>query len=328
MLRAGNLEIVWQKELPIKKGEKLKQLIILDGRIYGLSDKNYIFSLNRANGNPIFSKPLTRLALPVLGVGLYDNELFSIIGNRLVEIEPDSGKQLSSTGLKIGVTCPVARNGLFYYVGGTDRRLHTMRVKDKVEVFNVAAENESMISSIIADEDFIVFTTDAGNVISISSDRAKKRWQFDTAGGVIDPIVRDGKWLFISSRDTSVYKVDITTRALGFKYSTGTVLDTGPIVGRKVVYQNVREKGLVAIDKQSGKLIWRLPQGLGLLTESGTKAYVLTRNGTLVVMDNEKAKELYSFNFADISKYVSNVADSKIYIADDRGKIACLQPVK
>jgi hypothetical protein len=50
--------------------------------------------------------------------------------------------------------------------------------------------------------------------------------------------------------------------------------------------------------------------------------------GTLVVMDNKKAKQLYLVNFAGVSRYASNVADSRIYIADKSGRIACFKPIR
>ena len=83
-----------------------------------------------------------------------------------------------------------------------------------------------------------------------------------------------------------------------------------------------------AIDKNSGALIWQLPEGVDLLAEVNGKAYVITNVGMLVVMDNKKAKRLHSVNFARVSKYATNVTDSKIYIADEAGRIACLRPVK
>ena len=45
-------------------------------------------------------------------------------------------------------------------------------------------------------------------------------------------------------------------------------------------------------------------------------------------MDNEQAKHLYTVNFAGVSRYAANVADSKMYIADETGRIACLKPFK
>jgi len=45
-------------------------------------------------------------------------------------------------------------------------------------------------------------------------------------------------------------------------------------------------------------------------------------------MDNAKARKLYSVNFAHVSKYAANAMDDKIYIADKRGRIACLEPTE
>jgi len=75
-------------------------------------------------------------------------------------------------------------------------------------------------------------------------------------------------------------------------------------------------------------LIWQLPEGLDLLAEANGKAYVMTSARTLVVMDNRRAKRLYSVNFTRVSRYAANVADSKIYIADEEGRIVCLRPVE
>ncbi len=74
--------------------------------------------------------------------------------------------------------------------------------------------------------------------------------------------------------------------------------------------------------------MWSVPGGVDLLAEDKDKAYVITKNRTLVVMDNVSAKKLYSVNFAQVSRYAANITDSKIYIADERGRIACLQPVE
>jgi hypothetical protein len=73
--------------------------------------------------------------------------------------------------------------------------------------------------------------------------------------------------------------------------------------------------------------MWEVPGGIDLLVEVAGKAYVIAK-GRLVVMDNKKAKRLYSVNFAGVSKYAANMADSKIYIANEAGRIACLKPVK
>jgi outer membrane protein assembly factor BamB len=327
LLEHGRLKILWQGELPIKETESLERLFIVGNRIYALSDRKYMVSLNREKGNVIFSRTVAEAGLPVIGLELYKEKLFSVIGNELVEINPGFGRELSSERMAFGVVSPAARNSIYYYIAGTDRRLHVVRADDMVEMFQVAAENDSMPTSVVAEEDFFVFATDAGNVIGVQADEPRRLWQFEAANGIAGQIVNDGRSLFFASKDTNVYRIDIAGRFI-WKRQTEAELGRGPRVTQRVVYQYVRNKGMTAIDKQDGKVMWRVPGGVDLLAEVSGKAYVITKMGELVVMDNRKLKRLYSVNFASVSRYASNLEDSKIYIADRSGRIACLEPIE
>ena len=328
LLEAAGLKILWENKLPMKSSESLERLFILGNRIYALSDRNYMICLNREKGNVIFSRSVADAGLPVVGLELYKDELFSIVGNELVEINPEFGTERSAKRLKFSVVCPAARNSLYFYIAGSDRRMHTLRAEDKVEVFEAAAKDDSMITSIVADENFVVFATDGGGVTSMLADKPKRLWSFYAAEGISGSIVRDGKSLFFASKDTNVYKVNILTGELVWKYQTAAVLERSPRVSESIVYQYVHGQGLVALDKKNGELIWELAEGVDLLTEADGKAYVIANSGKLVVMDNKKGKQQYSVNFAGVSKYASNVPDSKIYISDEDGRIACLKPVE
>jgi outer membrane protein assembly factor BamB len=330
LLKHAKLEIVWQTDLLWEQGESLKDLRILGNRIYAMSNRNYIISLSREKGTVIFERALAPVGYRIIGLELYNDELFSTFGNELVQINPEFGTNRNTTRLEFSVVCPAARNSSYFYLSGTDNRIHTLRAGDKVQVFEVSADNDSTITSIIADEDFIIFGTKEGNVVSITPDGPRRLWQFDAAGSISGPIVRDEDSLFFASRDTNVYRVDIVDgqkKEFVWKHQTAAVLDRPPRIGEKVVYQHVLYKGLSAINKENGKLMWEVPGGIDLLTEAAEKAYVITK-GRLVVMDNKKAKRLYSVNFAGVSIYTANLADSKIYIANKAGRIACLKPVE
>ncbi len=336
VLKQAELEILWETKLPINMGENLNRLLIpfdcsqdkFGSRIYGLSDRNFMVGMNRETGNVIFKRTVATTGLPVMGLELCKDELFSIIGDKLVEISLESGEERSAKRLGFGVTCPAARNSSHFYVAGVDRRMHVLRSEDKVQVFAVAAESDSVITSIVADENSVIFATADGNVISISPDKSRRLWQFDAAGGIVQPIVRDGNALFVASGDTNIYKLNARTGKFVWKYQTGAKLEKGPQVTSGVVYQYVRNEGLVALDKENKKLLWQLADGVDLLAEANGRAYVITRAGKLAVMDNKKAKQIYTVDMPGVSAYATNVADSKIYIADKSGRIACLQPIK
>lgn len=332
LLKHARLETVWTRKMPIKKGESLERLFVLGNRVCALSSHNYIVCLDREKGGFVFSRPFAPAEFMVLGLDLYKGEqeeqLVSIVGNRLVEVNPVSGVELRSKRLDFGVTCPAARNNSYFYVAGADRRLRTFRAQDKVKLFEVAAPNNSLITSVVAGDEFVVFATDAGNVMAIEPDRPLRRWRFDAADGIIGPVVRDRQSLFIASKDTYVYKLDLGTGTPPvWKYQTDAILNTAPRVTEGVVYQYVHNKGLTAIDKDSGKFLWRVDDGLDLLAEAKAKAYVFKKKGELVVMDNKIKRRLYSVNFAGVSRYAANVTDSRIYIADKEGRIACLRPL-
>ncbi|MHC4694786.1 MAG: PQQ-binding-like beta-propeller repeat protein [Planctomycetota bacterium] len=331
LLKHAKLKKVWQAELVFDQGEQLRDLYILGNRIYALSNRNYIVSLNREKGGVIFERSFGAVGLRVLGLGLYNDELFSIVGSELVEVNPEFGTVRGSTPLEFGAVCPPARNNSYFYLGGADGRIYTLRADDKVQVFKVAAGNDSMITSIMADENFVVFGTEGGNLISITPNGPTRLWQFDAAGGIAGPVIREGESLFFASKDTNVYRIDMIDNMSGsefiWKYQTAAMLDRAPRVTPKVVYQHVLYEGLFAINRESGKPMWEVPGGIDLLTEAAGKAYVMAK-GRLVVMDNKKSRRLYSVNFAGVSRYASNLTDSKIYIANKTGRIVCLQPVK
>jgi outer membrane protein assembly factor BamB len=331
LLEHAKLKILWQNQLPIKKSENLEKLFIVSNRIYTLSDQNYMVSLNRVNGNVVFSKSIAPAGFPIMGLSLYRNALISVIGNTLVQLDPDTAAENKIIDMEYRVACPAARNSSFFYVSGSDRRLHTYNADNKVQAFEVSASDESMITSVIADAEFIVFGTEGGSLVSFTPDKPKLLWQFNVSDAIIGPIVHDEMSLYFAIKGTYVYRIDIDypmSARLGWRCQMPGILDRAPRVTRQVVYQYAISGGMTAINKQNGSSLWSLKQGTDLLAEANGKAYIFTNAGALAVMDNSGGKTLYTVNFANVSRYAANTEDSKIYIADQRGRLACLEPVE
>jgi outer membrane protein assembly factor BamB len=331
LLESAKLRIVWQRELPIRDVESLQRLFVLGDRIYALSDRNHLFSLAKKDGKTIFGRSIAPAGFEILGPELYGNELISVIGDKVVELSTEFGRRLGAKSIGVGIVCPATRNSSYCYVSGVDNRLHTLRAENKVQAFEVSAENESTITSVVADDNFVIFGTDGGNVICIMANKPNRLWQFNAAGPLAGPVVQNGSSLFFACKDTNVYRIDMVNPMmvrLIWKHQTEGVPDRAPRVTENMVYQYVPGRGLAAIDRQSGGSVWSLPEGVDLLTETADKAYAITNLNTLVVMDNSTAKRLYWVNFAGVSAHVANTPDSTIYIADKRGRVTCLEPVE
>ncbi len=328
ILEAAKLQLVWQKSIPVQTGEIPKKLTIIGDRVYLLTDRNYLVSMNRFNGNIGFSRSIGQPGFPVLQISRYKNEIYSIVGNELLQIDADSGDNISLKNYHYGIVCPAARNASYFYIAGSNRRIITYNAKNNVQVFQVAAEDDSQITSVLADENIVVFSTVSGNVIAITPDKPTKLWSFKAAEFVVEPMVRDGQGLFFANKDTCVYSLNVADGMLNWKFQAGAVLEKAPRVTSRTVYQFLGDKGLAAIHRLDGTLAWQLQHGSDLLSEFGGKIFIITKEGTIVVMDEKTASQLYSFNLAGVSVFGSNVTDSYIYIADNKGRIACLKPVE
>jgi outer membrane protein assembly factor BamB len=327
-LADSGLEILWQSELPIKRGETLDKLIILDNRVYALSSRNFLIALNRDSGSFIFSKVLTDPDFPVIGFDFYQNELFTIEGGKLLEMNPESGVNTSVTPLPFTVACPPVRNSAFFYIAGTDGRIRVFRAADMVKMFEVGAPDNSAINSVVAEDEFVIFTTDTGRCISFDANAPKYLWQFNAEGGIAGPVAKNAESMFFASKDTYVYRFEAATGKFIWKCSMGERLQEGPDVTAKCVYQYSRDKGLAAIDRASGKILWRLPEGKRLIAEAGDKAYLASGTDRIIVANIGKDKQQSEIRIPGVAKCAVNVIDSKIYVADNMGRIACLKPAK
>ncbi|MCL5280774.1 MAG: PQQ-binding-like beta-propeller repeat protein [Planctomycetes bacterium] len=330
LLDHANLRSVWELTLPLKKGEKFVAITLLGDRLYLRSDQNYLWSLDRAKGEVVFSRSIAPPGIPVLGLTLYGNSLLSVIGNKFVELDLGSGKEQRVSDLELSIVTPPVRNSEFLYVGAADRRLHVFRVKDLVRIFPVTADDDSLVTTVVADDSLVAFGTDAGDLVGMAPDAPKRLWSFKAPEAVAGPVIRDGNSFYFASADTNVYRVDATEGSgavLTWKYQTEAILDRSPAVTKDFVYQYAVGRGLTAIAKQTGKAAWSLPEGIDLLAEAGTRAYVITRDRTLAVMDNAAGQKLFAVNFAPVTDHAANTMDARIYLTDDTGRVTCLEPM-
>jgi len=329
LLKHAGLRLVWEKKLPMKSSENLNKLYFMVGRLFALSDHNYMASMDRVTGEIIFARSVAPKGIPVVRMTPYRDQLLAAYANRLIVFDPEIGDTVKVKLMGYKIVCPPARNDEFLYLSGVDNRLHVSRSSDYVELFNVATDNNSRINSILADNRSVIFTTDRGNIISMHPDKAKRFWQFDAAGAIVGALDREDDSLFFASDDTNIYRVDVSnlsSHRLAWKHQVPGVPVDGPRVTASVVYQAVRGKGVVAIDKRFGSQLWILPHGDEFLAEKAGRAYIMTHDRTIAVMDNSSGKRLYELNCAAVSVCAPNPTDAMIYVGSESGWVLCLQP--
>ena len=327
-LKPADLEIVWTYNLPMAHGEGLKNFSILGDRLYTISGRNYLVSLDREKAQPAYSWQLARPGLTFCGLRQYDSRIYSIVGADLVSFDAQDGTMYLSKPLGFGPVCPPARNTSFFYVAGTDRRVHVMQADDMVQLFEVSANDDGDITCVTADDDMIAFATDAGTLAAMLPGKPLQLWRFEASGAINGPVAYDGRQFVFSSKDAYVYAVDRSKGELIWKFLTPALLTDEPKVTQRYVYQYVTGHGLLALDKATGALAWRLPEGIDLLAENGRSVYVIAEQSKLVLFDNKNLKKLCEVEIPGVTRWAANTADAGIYLADESGRIACIKPIK
>ena len=333
LLDHAGLDANWQVSVSLQITEKIDRLIIHGSNIFVLTDENHLICLDRTTGKQRFSFDLTSPDTPLDGPGFYEDQMFFMSGKRLIVVNMQLGVIIATHELQnIGPSAAAfpVRNSELFYIASSNRRMFAVDVDGRTKRFALAADNDSVINNLLAEEDYLVFSTDVGNIVSVESGRAKKIWQFDLPSASINSLVKDGPWIYAASADTKLYKIEARNGQQGWKapFHAGTPLTFAPRIGKSHVYQYAKKSGFYAINKTSGKQTWHLENGVDLLCESNSVAYVFDVPGQLTAMHNITGEKLFTVNVAEANLAASNTIDSQIYIANSYGRIMAISPQK
>ncbi len=329
LLREAGLQMSWQTTLPVEKGEGIDRLFVHDKYLYILTGSNYMVCMDRAKGTMRFGLQLADEGLWICPPLYAEGKLWFMIGTTLKILDPFSGvikDAYSFTTIGRSSVCNMSRNDTHLFVAGSERRLNALHLDGFWRDFQVTAQDDSLITSLVADNKRVVFATEEGTVYAISAQGPVKQWQYDVIGEIQARIVTDQVSVYVSSLNTKLYRLDIQTGKMlwDYPFQAGAQLLDPVRIGKEVVYQPAGYNGLYAIDRANGTLRWQVADGVAMITEIENRAYLMARNGVLVVMDNEKGKKIRSVNFSAVTDYAYNNQDGVLYVADEKGRVAAI----
>jgi outer membrane protein assembly factor BamB len=332
LLSQAGLQSAWQIQLPLKPLEQVERLNVFGDYLYVLTDRNFFFCIDRNTGAVHTLLQIATAGLPVLPPLYFEKNSAFLVGQELKIFNPVTGQITRTMKLSQmdGSRGGIAQNSTFLYICGSDNRLYAFTADEGISAFTVTADNDSAIYSVLATDEMVWFGTVAGNIVAISPASPQKIWQRNLSGKMTVPLILDGGFIYAAGLDTKLYKFDATrgTPVWEIPFLAGGPIRDPLILGKTCVYVYTVNTGLHAVDKQTEKEVWPpLSQGCAVLAEKGNLAYVYVQPGILSVMDNAAGKEVLSVNIAGVDRYAMNMTDSKVYLADKKGRVLAAAPV-
>ena len=321
LLKEAGLQTDWQIDISLMSGEKINHLLVAESFVYVITDINTVFCFDRFNGNLRFIRQLARPNLPMNRPTEYQGALYTVVGDELWKLDPQTASVKMVQNLVNSSVCPIVLTRENLYVCGLDNRVSCYDKDDKWLKFQITADNDSAITSLIVEGEFMWFATEEGNVFSTSSYEPVRYWAFNASGKISGSIAKNDKYVYVSSEDTMVYKLSAATGRLAWKAPLGSRLIERANVYDDYVYQQTSGGGIFALDNETGNIVWKDPAAKSFVARDGDDVYVFTEDKTLNVMSNNDKGSRLKINFSNVDRCGLNTYDENIYILSNDGKL-------
>lgn len=206
--------------------------IIAGDRVVVTTDKGYVYVLQSASGQVIWSRPLELGAqAPLLGA----DRIFVSVGRALYALDLQSGVvdwEFEAAGT---ITTQPVLDGDNVLIGTERGTLQAIAIAGGNEQFRYAARGSLRAAPAIGEQ--LLFVVDqAGSLTALSADGRRVEWRFDAGAAITaTPVLADGKLLFGASNGV-VYALDARRGRLLSRLQLNGSIETPVILGDGVIY--------------------------------------------------------------------------------------------
>jgi outer membrane protein assembly factor BamB len=142
----------------------------------------------------------------------------------------------------------------------------------------------------------------------------------------------DSGIVYVASMDTKLYALQQANGKIKWQYfASGVPLQDKPDVTADTVYQRVRGRGLVAINKSEGKDFrearWSNADAEKFLADDEKHTFVLTRDGLITALDKSNGKPVWTSKEKNFAALGTNPKDGSIFAVNKWGQLLCIKAV-
>ncbi len=149
---------------------------------------------------------------------------------------------------------------LNFYTGCVSHNEHNMLEENfKISIAGEYQRYKWIISSLATHKGELFFGGFDNNLYCTDIKSGKIKWKFKTGGECYFPPIFSTDKIFFTSFDLYLYALDFTGKEI-WKYKLPNRVKNSPLFSFGLVVVSVKDFGLIALDSNTGKLIWKQPQ--------------------------------------------------------------------
>lgn len=347
VLNKVGLDEKWAIDSVNSGGAKIKHILKKGNNLLIYNSDSILYCLNMDTGRTKWEKRFPKKFGNIALLSYYQNRVLLAISNNIFEIDIDSGVQSNNWEVPFKPTSTVARDENYLFVGGSDNMFYCLELPNLVGSWKSLHSNppkgDIWIDTRIVEGETvgsIYFACNNGKMYATSYEKPSLLWTLETTGD-IPGCVFNKDACFLPSTDTSLYCVNSQSGRIFWKFLAGGKLYDLPSITSNYVYQAVRNKSLVCLERYpdgnspasglervSPEVVWELDKGTKFICEVGSRVYAATELGQLVVMNNNTGEKEGSIDIPGVDMIYSNPDDDYLVLANEAGAVTVLRPVK
>ncbi len=325
-LTPAGLAKFWQLRLPLDLGQTLTDLHRVDDQLFAVTADGYAFAIDAATGTLRWMQQVTRGGYRLHSPARAGDRAVFVTPATVIEYDWYYGTPIRRFELRFPAASPPASDGQLLFLGGVNQRLYAFPIGADFERWKVVTGGP-IVSRPTLFSGTLCFASDSGQVFACRPSDKSHVWVQRPGGAVTADLVADENGVYVASRDNSLYLLDPVSGGTRWRARLSGSLTSPPAVTPTVAYQYCRDDGLVAITTapipENDRILWKLPDGLALLTVSDKLAYVLTRGQEIVAVQIDGGAVAHRVPAFGFTLPTAATAEKAFFIASPDGRVFC-----
>jgi len=334
-LEQAGFRLHWEASLPLASGDTLVAGYLRDEALYVVSDFGRLFAVTTDSGLIRWAAEVTApdyTIYPPTHVVTVDATGPVVVPTATETFVYDrySGRQLRRFQPDYTNAGPVVAVDDVILSGSTASRFYATRVEFQqniapLKLWEVATDGTVTAQPLLFDRDHVLFASRGGTVFACRAIDKQLRFRSRVGGSIIGDPAIDASGAYVSSTDRSLYKIDLNDGAILWRARFEAPLETGPVLVAHAVLQASDREGLTAIDPDTGKARWSIPDACKFASHSKAGDVLISNHDELLVIDHETGEVYSRVPTTDVVDVTPNTSSDAVFLLGRHGTIDALR---
>lgn len=320
------LERVWfaQARVDVSR-HRVTNWVLYEDNLLAASNGGLVQSFNAETGETLWTTQPGPLDQAAFGPAVSKNYVALVSGASLYALDRASGRLLWSQALGSAPAAAPALSETDAYVPFLSGRIESYQLANpKKPTWYFQSVGRIFYPPTVSGE-LVSWPTSRGYLYVGQAGAPHLLYRIQTSSTAIAPPTEGFNLLFVAVEDGNVHCFRLLNGREKWRYSMGFPATGRPGVVGERLYVASSEPMLHAIDAQSGKQLWSIPDVTQFAAQGAKNVYGLDNMGRLVVFNKETGQFVGSLPGPGGFQAVFNEQSDRIFLVDRRGLVQCLR---